>query len=211
VNLRLWTIAALLAVSGCGNGDQDPRANHLGSSVTGYLLVVPDQPVRVCEALKGSPPQICEGESTVVTGLDPDDVNELQASGELQWTTKPVTLYGDLSDRQLTVPVRPRGPAVIGQVHAGPTCPGQLSPTPDPSCAPITVADAPITIRNANGSVVTRLVTDVTGRFAVALTPGTYRIEPGRVETFLGQADPTTVTIHDTPVEIQLMYDTGIR
>jgi hypothetical protein len=210
VNLGYWTIAALLAVSGCGNGDQDAKADHLGSSVTGYLLVVPGQPVRMCKALGGSPPQTCEGEFTVVTGLDPDDVNELQASGDLQWTTKPVSLYGDLSDRQLTVPVRPRGPAVSGQVLAGPTCPVELSP-PDPSCAPITVADAPIAIRNAKGEVVTTLVTDVTGRFAVALTPGTYTIEPGRVETFLGQADPTTVTIHDTPVEIQLMYDTGIR
>ncbi len=209
VSLRTLASALLVVAVAC-SAEQVPQAELLGSPVTGYLLVVPGGATRVCEDLAGSPPQACQGQAMVITGLDLEEINGLQASGDTRWSSVPVMLYGDPADGQLDVPVLVRGSAVFGRATAAPTCP-ELRDPPDPSCAPMSVADAPMVIRHEDGTVVTTVVTDATGSFAVALTPGRYRVEPGLVDAFVDQAPPVAVTVEEAPVAIDVMYDTGVR
>ena len=207
--LRTWVAVVLVICAACTSDDQS-SPELLGSSVTGYLLAVPEQPVRLCGTLGGSPPTSCDGDVTAVTGLDITEIGELQELGESRWTATPISLYGTDVDGQLVLPVEARGPAVVGRAVAGPTCPEVRNP-PDATCDPISVARAPITILEQDGTVVSTVETDATGRFAVAVAPGTYRVEPGRMPGFLEQGSPVNVVVGDVPVTIEIFYDTGIR
>jgi hypothetical protein len=101
---------------------------------------------------------------------------------------------------------------VAGRAVAGPVCPVE-SVSPDPSCAPRPVAGAELVVRDADGRIVQTLRTDDDGRFATTLPPGSYRIEPQRVEGILGTAPAVDIEVReDSPLEdVVIVYDTGIR
>ena len=210
MNPRHLIVAALVVVTGCADSHVDGEPSDRWSSLTGYLLLRSGQPAELCEALVGSPPSSCEGDPTIVTGLDPSEINELESADQVRWTTHQITLHGDVDNGQLRVPATPTGSAITGRAQAGPTCPVEVDP-PDSTCAPRSVADASIVIRDADDDLTATLVTDSTGRFAVEVSPGTYVVEPASVEGFLEQAGPLTVIVEDEPVAVQIDYDTGIR
>ena len=189
-------LAIVVAVTGCSADDEGATsattiAAATGSSMTGYLLVVDGQPTRLCDELDGEPPSACSGGEIVVDGLDPAELPPaaLQAAGGARWSTTPITLAGDRVGDHLTVPPMVKGPAIRGRALAGPTCPVETSP-PNPECAPVAVPEATMAIVDAGGATVATAVTDATGRFALAVAPGTYTVEPGPVETLMGGAPP---------------------
>ncbi len=218
------TTLAAIALGACGGGAADGDSNEdgadgadgagagasVGSSATGFLVVVGAGPVRLCAALAESFPPQCGGDSTTVVGLDLGEIVDVESEADVRWTAAPITLAGLLDGERLTVPVEPAGPSIVGRAVAGPVCPAETDPS-DPNCAARSVRDAPIVVRAGDGSVVLSVVTDATGRFAVAVPAGDYTVEPGAVDGLLGQAPPVAVTVADAPVAVELLYDTGIR
>lgn len=100
--------------------------------------------------------------------------------------------------------------AVVGHVHAGPTCPVVQLP-PDPACDDRPVAGAVIDVADASGAVVAEAVTAQDGTFSVLLAAGEYTLIPQPVEGLLGTAAEQALTV-DGPVDgLDLAYDTGIR
>jgi hypothetical protein len=100
---------------------------------------------------------------------------------------------------------------VSGTVVSGPTCPVLTEP-PDPACDDRPVADAEILIVESAGDEVSRVRTDVEGRFSVELEAGEYRIVPQPVEGLMGTAPEVGIVVHETDVDVGLIaYDTGIR
>jgi hypothetical protein len=62
-----------------------------------------------------------------------------------------------------------------------------------------------------NGRRVATFHTDSTGRFSIALQPGSYTIVPSGPSPFM-YPQPKAVTVQAQGMtEVQLMYDTGIR
>jgi hypothetical protein len=99
---------------------------------------------------------------------------------------------------------------IAGRATGGPTCPVE---TPgDPSCAPRPVAGATLEVRNSTADVVATVATDGSGWYRIALTPGSYTLEPGPAEGFMSGPAPQPFTVNEGPeTRLDLAYDTGIR
>jgi hypothetical protein len=98
-----------------------------------------------------------------------------------------------------------------GDVVAGPTCPVEQAGRP---CPPQPVADRQVTLETPGGATVATTTTDVSGRFSVAVAPGSYVVQVQIVSGQMGmrQVTPGAVTVsanHTTTIHIVL--DTGIR
>lgn len=208
--IGLAAIAVVVVGACAADGPQDSGSPSLGVSVTGFLVVEAGRPVRLCEALTESSPPQCAGESTMVVGLELSEINELESADSVHWTAAPITLLGERDGDVLTVPVESDRPSIVGRAVAGPVCPVETNP-PDPRCAARSVPDAAVVIRAHDGNVVATVVTDATGRFAVAVTAGDFTVEPDAVDGLLGQASPVPVTVATGPASVELAYDTGIR
>jgi len=106
----------------------------------------------------------------------------------------------------------PSGSGVSGTVTAGPTCPVVTDP-PDPSCTDSPVAGAVLVVTTLAGVEVARTTSDVDGRFALSLAPGSYRLEPQPVEGLMGTATPIEFRVEPGAPALDLLvaYDTGIR
>lgn len=209
------TVVILVALATCGDDETSGTGAGVdatvGTSVTGYLVAFPGQPMRLCEALAESQPPQCGGAPTVIAGLDLSEINGLEEANDVEWTNAPISLLGDLADGVLTVPVGARGPMIIGRAVASPICPVKTFP-PDPECTPRSVADATVVVRSADGDVVATVKTDATGRYAVRVFAGVFDVEPAAVEGSIGPAPvPSKVTVDATPVTVDVAYDTGIR
>jgi hypothetical protein len=109
----------------------------------------------------------------------------------------------------------PAGPTyeIGGQALAGPTCPVEpASPLPG-QCVPRPVAGAVLVISDSAGHEVTRATSASDGRWAAAVSAGTYAITPQSVQGLLGTAQPVafSVAAGAVPTDIRIDYDTGIR
>jgi hypothetical protein len=109
-------------------------------------------------------------------------------------------------------PVSPPGEGnVSGKVVAGPTCPVESSP-PDSQCAARPVTAAKLLIQDPAGHAVATVVSDGTGAFSLTLPPGDYVLVAEPVEGLMGTAPPLSFSVvADSPVELTVEYDTGIR
>jgi hypothetical protein len=123
------TVAAALALVGCGGGDGTddaggppsvPQTSGLGAGpgisieealaadtdemllVNGNLLAQGDD-VRLCYALAESFPPQCGGPSLAVEGLNLEEVDGLITEGDVSWTDRPIQLLGVVEDETLTV------------------------------------------------------------------------------------------------------------
>ncbi|MCU0482790.1 MAG: carboxypeptidase-like regulatory domain-containing protein [Chloroflexi bacterium] len=104
-------------------------------------------------------------------------------------------------------------PGVAGRALAGPVCP-VVSDPPDPACSDRPVPGAEVVVRDAGGAEVARATTAADGTYAIALSPGDYSVVALPVEGLMGtpEAQPVTVPADlETPVQVDLVYDTGIR
>jgi hypothetical protein len=103
------------------------------------------------------------------------------------------------------------GPAadsgVSGVTVAGPQCPVQIAGQP---CPPKPIS-APVVVQDAAGHQLTSFTSDADGRFHLALPPGNYVLvsggDPGA--PFLKRVQVTVPV--GRYVDVQLMFDTGIR
>ena len=94
---------------------------------------------------------------------------------------------------------------------AGPVCPVEKFP-PDPVCAPKPVANATVSITDANGGDQGTFLTDTTGQAVIGLAPGSYTVTAQGAAGFMNGPEPQQVTVEDGQVtEVTLTYDTGIR
>jgi hypothetical protein len=98
---------------------------------------------------------------------------------------------------------------ITGRVLAGPTCPVERIP-PDPGCAPRPVSGAAVLFTNSSGQEVGRALSDANGDFSLMLPRGTYSMVPQPVPGLLRTRAPSVVVV-DAPVELTVLYDTGIR
>ncbi len=99
---------------------------------------------------------------------------------------------------------------VSGRVTAGPVCP-VVSDPPDPSCADRPVGGASLVVTDDEGTRVGSVTTEDDGSYRILLPAGRYLLEPAPVPGLLGTPDPVEIVITDTPISVDLVYDTGIR
>lgn len=104
------------------------------------------------------------------------------------------------------------GPATVSvRLTAGPVCPIEQSP-PDPNCAPRTVANAEVVLRDPSGRQVARGVSDRDGMVAFSVPGGAYYVEPAPVDGFMSQPQPVAfAVVGGSSVGVTATYDTGIR
>ncbi|MBT8335546.1 MAG: hypothetical protein KJO11_03015 [Gemmatimonadetes bacterium] len=96
---------------------------------------------------------------------------------------------------------------VEGRVWLGPQCPVQPS---DGSC-PDAPYSAVLDLQTAGGAHVTRLRSDTEGRFRAGLRPGRYRMVPRNGDPF-PHASPVDFTVEAGRwLQIEILFDTGIR
>lgn len=103
----------------------------------------------------------------------------------------------------------PPGSGIWGQVLSGPTCPGP-QPVNDPKCDDQPY-QATITILDEKGGKVTQFTTDPDGRFQLPLAPGTYVVHPESSGVYPSTGEQTITVPADQYLEVQIVYDTGIR
>jgi hypothetical protein len=96
---------------------------------------------------------------------------------------------------------------IEGIALRGPMCPVQSADDPCPDQP----HQAGITIRNAGGSVVARLVTGVDGRFRVGLRPGHYVLEPESGHPFPVASEQEVDVTAGSYTDVGVSFDTGIR
>jgi hypothetical protein len=98
---------------------------------------------------------------------------------------------------------------IRGVALAGPTCP--VARPNDPGCAERPVTGAVVHVIGADGVEAATLTTDASGRFAVELPPGSYRLVGDAVQGLMRSPEPLNVTVKGSVEDVQLSYDTGIR
>jgi hypothetical protein len=111
-------IAVLVLAAGCGGADdKDPAAGPgetltvaqaLESGADGPLrvrgtLISDARDVRLCSAILESHPPQCGQPSLRVRGLDLVGVSNMEQAKGVGWTSREVTLVGEVEDRVLTV------------------------------------------------------------------------------------------------------------
>jgi hypothetical protein len=82
---------------------------------------------------------------------------------------------------------------------------------PDPACADRVVEGVELIILTPNGHKVSSLHTDSAGHTSILLSPGTYAVQPQRVQGLLGTPAPVALTVDRSNLEVAIGYDAGIR
>ena len=101
------------------------------------------------------------------------------------------------------------GAIVRGRVLAGPTCP--VERPGDAACAPRPVA-AVVTVATPSRRAIRTIRSDASGRFALALPPGMYVLEPRALAGRLPAGGAVLVRVRAGHTSrVVLMMDTGIR
>ena len=99
---------------------------------------------------------------------------------------------------------------VAGRATGGPTCP--VEQPGDLSCAGRMVSGAALVVRGADGTEVSRLTTDGSGLFRIALPPGDYTLAAGSVEGYMSAPAPQSFSVTGgEEAWLDVPYDTGIR
>jgi Carboxypeptidase regulatory-like domain len=105
--------------------------------------------------------------------------------------------------------ILPGGTGIQGRALAGPTCP--VVTVDDPSCADRPLAGVTIIAVTANGIEAGRTTTDANGAYSFTLPSGPYTLEPQPVEGMVRGAEPIQVVVGDGIVNVDVLFDTGIR
>lgn len=115
----------------------------------------------------------------------------------------------------LLVACRPQAPpsnadsGVRGVVVSGPQCPVVTKENP---CPDLPVPGIVVSVSAPDGSVATQTRTDTEGRFAVAVAPGEYVLQPVVESGGAASSTPLQVSVSDGEfVAVTLQVDTGIR
>lgn len=128
-------------------------------------------------------------------------------------STGNVELVDDSGDAVVVPPATGGdGPArVTVQLSAGPFCPVETIP-PDPNCAPRSVANADVTLYDADGNEVATATSDEDGKVTFEVEAGAYYAVAQPVDGLMGtpEAQPFAVLGGDQ-AELLFGYDTGIR
>jgi hypothetical protein len=104
-------------------------------------------------------------------------------------------------------PPAPAGSGAYGYVSAGPTCPVER---PDQPCPPRPVA-AHIQAQDPSGRTIGTTDSDSSGRYLLALAPGTYTLAAMTGTTY-PHCPPAPVTVRPGPAtRVDISCDTGIR
>ena len=100
---------------------------------------------------------------------------------------------------------------VVVQLSAGPVCPVEQIP-PDPKCDARSVANANVTIFEADGNEVATATSDDAGQLAFAVPAGAYYVVPATVEGLMGTAEAQAFSaLGGDQVGLLFLFDTGIR
>jgi hypothetical protein len=124
-----------------------------------------------------------------------------------------VTLVGeDADDVDVTPPTGGEGDVkVVVQLTAGPTCPVESNP-PDPNCAGRAVADAAVTIFDAQGNEVGTATSNADGMAELNVQQGAYFVVAAPVEGLMGTPEAQAFSaLSGDHVGLIFAYDTGIR
>ena len=136
--------------------------------------------------------------------------------GPVPSTSSAVPVQSLATPMPTSIASRPAGdhPTITGILLAGPSCPVETVP-PDPACAPRPVVDAVVIATDQQGHEVGRALSDNAGHFEFVLAPGTYTLAP-QATTDAGWRIPGPKVVDagqgsSDPVEVDFVYDTGIR
>jgi hypothetical protein len=101
------------------------------------------------------------------------------------------------------------GTGITGTVLLGPACPVQSAANPCPD-RPVV---APVIVRDQGGREVARGVSDTTGRFSVAVSPGAYAVTAEATVAGPALRSPiqAVTVVSGRTTEIVLAVDSGIR
>ena len=100
---------------------------------------------------------------------------------------------------------------VVVQLTAGPTCPVETIP-PDPNCAGRSVANAEVTIFDAQGNQIDMATSDADGMAEFAVPAGAYFVVPAPAEGLMGTPEAQAFSaLGGDQVGLLFAYDTGIR
>jgi len=124
-----------------------------------------------------------------------------------------VTLADDSGDAIVVPPATGGdGPArVTVQLSAGPVCPVESIP-PDPSCAPRSVANAEVTLYDAEGNEIATATSDEDGKVSFEVEAGAYFAVAQPVDGLMGTPEAQAFAVlGGDQVALLFGYDTGIR
>lgn len=125
-----------------------------------------------------------------------------------------VTLVGDEGDEvELPTVVGTNAPVTVNvTLVAAPVCPVEQIP-PDPNCAPRSVANAEVILRDRDGIEVRRATTDADGKVTFEVPAGAYYVEAQEIEGLIWGTpqDVAFAAVGGDSVGLVLEYDTGIR
>jgi hypothetical protein len=100
---------------------------------------------------------------------------------------------------------------VVAQLTAGPTCPVEQVP-PAPDCAARAVANAAVSIFDAQGNEVGGTTSNADGMAAFSVPAGAYYVVPAPAEGMMGNAEAQAFSaLGGDEVALLFAYDTGIR
>ncbi len=100
---------------------------------------------------------------------------------------------------------------VVVQLTAGPVCPVEQVPA-DPNCAARAVANADVTIFDADGNEIATAKSDDEGNVAFDVAAGAYYVVPATVEGVMGTPEAQAfAALGGDQVGLLFGYDTGIR
>jgi hypothetical protein len=118
----------------------------------------------------------------------------------------------DGDDVEVTAPDRNHRPATVSvRLMAGPVCAVEQR-LADRNCAPRTVSNAEVVLRDPSGAEVARGVSSRDGTVAFSVPGGAYYVEPAAVDGFMGQPQPVAfAVVGGSSVRVTATYDTGVR
>ena len=100
---------------------------------------------------------------------------------------------------------------VVVQLTSGPVCPVEQVP-PDPDCAGRSVANADVTVYDAQGNEVGTATSNADGMAAVTVPAGAYYVVPATVDGLMGTPEAQAFSaLGGDQVGLLFTYDTGIR
>ncbi len=124
-----------------------------------------------------------------------------------------ITLVGDEGDDvEISAPNGDGTPVTVNvTLTAGPICPVEQAP-PNPDCAPRSVANAEVVLRDGDGLELARATSDAQGKVSFRVPAGAYYVEAQPVEGLMGTAQAVAfAAVGGDSVGLVLEYDTGIR
>jgi hypothetical protein len=99
---------------------------------------------------------------------------------------------------------------IEGYVTEGPTCPGPVPAGGSTACADKPY-QATLAILDTSNNEVARIETDTAGYFKINLAPGSYTLHPLSENILPHASDQEIVVKQGEYIQVNVMYDTGMR